>query len=159
MTIFSMNTIINIIIPIAKRACLVNGKAREYSNVTAIAEVIVPPGCNKEVGNCIFRLIIIRTAMVSPIARPVARIIDVMIPDFDCGRMIFWMVWSFVAPIAYDPSFSPRGTERTASSERVMIIGSIIIPRTIEAVSMELPICGEDCKNQIYFPNVLAING
>src|SRR3989338_5073303 len=73
------------------------------------------------------------TAIVSPIAREIARIKEAKTPDKAAGKTILVVTSNCVAPTAYAAWRRFLGTARKASSQREAIIGKIIIPTTIEA--------------------------
>ena len=75
------------------------------------------------------------TIIVSPTAREAARITDAAIPEIAAGKTILIAVSNFVAPSAYDQSRNEAGTAERASSERETIIGKIMMPTTIPALS------------------------
>ena len=80
------------------------------------------------------------TAMVSPIARPIPRIIAAAIPERAAGTMTRLIVCQRVAPVARDPSRYSQGTELMASSDTLMIVGSAMIPRRIDPASQVCPL-------------------
>lgn len=82
----------------------------------------------------------ISTAMVSPIARPVPRIIAAVIPESAPGTITLLKVCQRVAPTASDPSRNSFGTEEMASSETEMIVGSAMIPSNIDPASHDSPV-------------------
>ncbi len=82
----------------------------------------------------------IRTAMVSPIALPIPRMIAAVIPERAAGMITLLIVCQPVAPIASEPSLNSRGTELIASSETLTIVGSAIIPRRIDPASQVSPV-------------------
>ncbi len=69
------------------------------------------------------------TAIVSPMARPMASTALAMMPDM-CRRVtIPVIICHCVAPMASEPSRSSRGTARMESSDMLMIVGRIMIAR------------------------------
>ncbi len=80
------------------------------------------------------------TAMVSPMARPIPRIIAAVIPDIAEGTTILLMVCHRVAPTARDPSLYSRGTELIASSATLVMVGIAMIPRSIDPASHDSPV-------------------
>ena len=82
----------------------------------------------------------IRTAMVSPTARPMPRIMAAAMPEMAAGTMTLLIVCHRVAPIASEPSLNSRGTALMASSETLIIVGRAMIPRRIEAASHVSPV-------------------
>ncbi len=80
------------------------------------------------------------TAMVSPIARPIPRMIAAAIPERAAGTMTRLIVCQRVAPVARDPSRYSMGTELIASSETLIIVGSVMIPRRIDPASQVCPL-------------------
>ena len=81
----------------------------------------------------------IRTAMVSPIARPMPRMMAAVIPEMAAGTTTRTIVCHFVAPSAREPSRNSRGTAESASSETEMIVGSDMIPSRMEPASTHSP--------------------
>ncbi|KAF5037333.1 hypothetical protein DSECCO2_565740 [anaerobic digester metagenome] len=81
----------------------------------------------------------IRTAMVSPMARPMPRMIAAVIPENAAGTTTCRIVCHRVAPRASDPSRNSRGTLLIASSETEMIVGRAMIPSRIEPASIDSP--------------------
>ncbi len=82
----------------------------------------------------------IRTAMVSPIALPIPRMIAAAIPDSAAGTITRLIVCHRVAPMAREPSRNSHGTELIASSETLMIVGRAMIPRRTDAANQVLPV-------------------
>ena len=78
--------------------------------------------------------------MVSPIARPIPRMIAAAIPERAAGTITRLIVCQRVAPVARDPSRYSRGTELMASSETLIIVGSAMIPRMIDPASQVCPL-------------------
>ena len=75
------------------------------------------------------------TAIVSPTARDIARMIEAMIPEIAAGKTTCRTTSNRVAPIAKAPSRRPRGTARIASSEIEAMSGVMRRPTTIPAES------------------------
>ena len=82
----------------------------------------------------------IRTAMVSPIARPIPRMIAAAMPESAPGTMTRLIVCQRVAPTAREPSRYSQGTELMASSDTLMIVGSAMTPRRIDPASQVWPL-------------------
>ena len=82
----------------------------------------------------------IRTAMVSPTALPIPRMMAAVIPDRAAGVTTLLMVCQCVAPRANDASRYSRGAEEIASSETLMIVGSAITPRRMDPASQVSPL-------------------
>ncbi len=80
-----------------------------------------------------------RTAMVSPMARPMPRMIAAVIPESAPGTMTRAMVCQCVAPTANDPSRNSRGTVAIASSEMLMMVGSAMMPSSMDPASHDSP--------------------
>ena len=75
------------------------------------------------------------TNMVSPIARDMARMNDATMPDRAAGTTTLSDTSNRVAPSAYAPFLSDRGTATMASSLSDDTMGMIIIPMTRPALS------------------------
>src|SRR6266851_3116539 len=75
------------------------------------------------------------TAMVSPSARPSARITAPKMPARADGSTTRHVVSHHVAPSATAFSFRPRGTARMTSRETALSVGRIITASTSEAVA------------------------
>ena len=82
----------------------------------------------------------IMTAMVSPTARPMPRMIAAAIPERAAGTRTRLMVCQRVAPMASDPSLYSWGTEEMASSDTLTIVGSAMMPSRTEAASQVSPV-------------------
>ena len=82
------------------------------------------------------------TVIVSPKARPIARIYDENIPDPATGNTILRMTSARVAPRLYAPSLRSLGTILMNSALSDAAYGTIIIAKTNDAVSMPDP-CGD----------------
>ena len=82
----------------------------------------------------------IMTAMVSPTARPMPRMMAAAMPESAAGTRTRLMVCQRVAPMASDPSLYSWGTELMASSETLTIVGSAMMPRRTEAASQVSPV-------------------
>ena len=105
---------------------------------------IVPPCSSGSTVSCGLNAIASTTAIVSPTARDMARMIEAMIPDSAAGKTTRRTTSNLVAPIANAPSRSPRGTARSASSDSDAISGVISSPTTSPADSMlNVPIDGK----------------
>ena len=74
------------------------------------------------------------TAIVSPIARLIARMNDETTPESPAGRTIRVETSNFVAPSPYAASRSPRGTAERTSSLSDETIGMTMIPTTMQAL-------------------------
>ena len=74
------------------------------------------------------------TSMVSPIALDIAIMKAAIIPDSAAGTTILRLTSNLVAPRAYAPSLSVRGTEIIASSLKEETMGMIITPMTRPAL-------------------------
>ena len=79
------------------------------------------------------------TAMVSPIALPIPRIMAAVIPDRAEGTITLLIVCHLVAPIDREASRYSMGTELIASSDTLIIVGNAIIPRRIEPANQHSP--------------------
>src|SRR5947208_2677236 len=101
--------------------------------------------------------ITIVTAIVSPSARPRARMHAPMNPDFAAGQTAMRIISQRVAPSPSAASRYVAGTERTASSETDTIIGSTMIARINTAQSMFRGSIGSR-KNGVQ-PNSLVSTG
>ena len=73
------------------------------------------------------------TAIASPIALPIPKTTDVIIPLFAAGRVILNMVSVFVAPSASEPSSYSFVTALIAVSDTEITDGKIITVKTIIA--------------------------
>ena len=82
------------------------------------------------------------TAIVSPTARDNASRNAAMMPDNAAGSTIRTLTSNLVEPSASPASRSPRGTERNTSSLSEEIVGTIITPTTIPALSTLNPCTG-----------------
>ena len=71
------------------------------------------------------------TIIVSPIARDTARMNAAVMPENAAGTTTRRLVCILVAPSAYEPSRSPRGTPRIASSASDETSGRIMMPITM----------------------------
>ncbi len=80
-----------------------------------------------------------RIGAVSPAARPIERIAPVMMPGAAGASTTRRIVCHRVAPSAREPSRSPCGTCRSASSVVRMIVGRIISPSVTRPASSETP--------------------
>jgi hypothetical protein len=79
---------------------------------TTISLVRVAVGINSDQAICGVLPMTICTAIVSPNARAMARMIEVRMPGAAAGRMTPVIVCQRVTPRASDPSSRARGTER-----------------------------------------------
>ena len=82
----------------------------------------------------------IARAMVSPRARPKARMTAATMPLAAVGRMTASIVSQRVAPIPYAAILSFGGTDTRASLLMAVMVGSIIMERTITAGSTPGPV-------------------
>src|SRR3977135_1797679 len=85
------------------------------------------------------------TAIVSPKARPRARMVAPKIPGRAAGRITRQVVSHHVAPSATAFSFKPRGTARITSLEIAARVGRIITASTSDALKRLLT---AGCDNQ-----------
>lgn len=92
-------------------------------------------------GFAIFPATII-TAIVSPIARPMASEMPDIIVFFAVGRQILKIVSILFAPKLNDASFKWIGTACSAETAVFIIVGRIIIVKTIITASIESPTMG-----------------
>ena len=79
------------------------------------------------------------TTIVSPIAREIPKTYAAAIPERAEGIMARSAVWKQVAPMAYEPSRTCKGTARIASSLIELMYGTIMMPMTNPALSMLNP--------------------
>src|SRR3981081_2239659 len=84
------------------------------------------------------------TAMVSPSARPRARIVAPKMPGRADGRITRQVVSQHVGPRGTAFSFMPRGTARITSRETAVSVGRIITANTREAMKR---LRGEACDS------------
>ena len=82
------------------------------------------------------------TVIVSPKARPIARIYDEKIPEPATGNITLRITSARVAPRLYAPSFRSFGTILINSALSEAAYGIIIIAKTSDAVNTPEP-CGE----------------
>jgi len=75
------------------------------------------------------------TAIVSPMARPIPRMIAALMPESAAGTITLRTVCQWFAPRARLPSLNSRGTELMASSATLVIVGMAMIARRIEPAS------------------------
>jgi hypothetical protein len=80
-------------------------------------------GSNRDMGTMAAPPATMSTTMVSPIALDMPRIIAVVMPERDAGRITRDMVSHLVAPSAREASLSSVGTLKMASSEILQIVG------------------------------------
>ena len=80
------------------------------------------------------------TAIVSPMALPIPRIMDEKIPDFAAGRITFVIVSRLSAPSAYDASLYAFGTDSIEFTDMLTIVGNIIIARIMAPASTDSPV-------------------
>src|SRR5260221_9825424 len=73
------------------------------------------------------------TAMVSPSARPRARMVAPKMPAGEAGRIPRQVVSHQVAPRAVEASFRPPGTDRMTSRDTEARVGRTITARTSAA--------------------------
>ena len=99
--------------------------------IWAMNAAIVPPCSSGLTVSFGLKPIARTTAIVSPTARDIARMIDAMIPDSAAGKTTRRTTSKRVAPIANAPSRRPRGTARSASSDSDAISGVISRPTTM----------------------------
>ena len=104
-----------------------------------IAVVNVLAGKKRDVGKTFICPITMATASASPSARASPRIIPVKIPLLAAGRTTWAMVSQRVAPRPYEASRQDLGTAAIASAAIVVMVGKIMIARTIPAASTEKP--------------------
>ena len=87
------------------------------------------------------------TAMVSPIALEMARMKEAMMPDSAAGTTVRVAVSILVAPSAYAPARSERGTALMASSDSDDTMGTIMMPTTMLALSaLKTSVCGHTLR-------------
>ncbi len=80
------------------------------------------------------------TAIVSPTALPIPRMIAAVIPGSAAGSRTRAIVCQWVAPSAREPSFRNLGMELNASSETLMIVGRAMMPRRIDPARTDSPL-------------------
>ncbi len=87
------------------------------------------------------------TAIVSPIAREIARMKEATMPDSAAGVTTRVATSNFVAPSAYAPSRSVRGTALRASSESEETSGMIMTPTTrLALAALKMFVCGQTIR-------------
>jgi hypothetical protein len=107
-------------------------------NSFAITLAMVAPGSRIEVGiRFVFPMTIV-TAIVSPSARPSARITAPRIPGLAASRATA-IDSAWVAPSASDASRSVFGVARSTSREMETTVGTTMMPRMIPAFRMPIP--------------------
>ena len=82
----------------------------------------------------------IRTAMVSPTALPIPRMMAAAMPERAAGTITRLIVCHRVAPMASEPSRNSCGTELIASSDTLTIVGRAMIPRRTDAANHVFPV-------------------
>ena len=82
----------------------------------------------------------IRTAIVSPTARPMPRMSAAVMPERAEGTTTCEMVCHRVVPRAREPSRYSFGTAEMASSETLMIVGRAMMPKRTEPASQVSPV-------------------
>src|SRR5690606_13714745 len=89
----------------------------------------------------------IATIIVSPIVREIARMKDARTPESAAGTTVRVATSNFVAPSAYAPSRSVRGTALRASSESEETSGMIMTPTTrLALAALEMFVCGQTIR-------------
>jgi hypothetical protein len=106
------------------------------ANWLTIAEPRVAPGASREWGKAGRFPITSATAMLSPRARPTARVRAAAMPVRAPGRTAVRMTYQRVAPIARAASRSATGTPAMAVRLRVTTEGRAMTARTTEASRM-----------------------
>ena len=107
---------------------------------TTISLVRVAVGPNNDFARSGVLPMTICTAIVSPTARASPRMTAVKIPGSAVGISTCQIVCQRVAPRATDASSREAGTERSASSEMLITVGRIMIPRINPAANRPNPI-------------------
>ena len=82
----------------------------------------------------------IRTVMVSPMARPIPKMKEQMMPEEAVGKSTCLMVCQWVAPKAREASLKVLGTADNASADTLTMVGRAISPRRIEAFRAQRPV-------------------
>lgn len=103
---------------------------RSFSNSAAIVAGIVLKGSKIETGITAAFPVTIKTAIVSPIARPIPKTTPDVIPEIENGITTLYIVCQREAPKARLASRIVRGQFRIASSATVIIVGKAIIAKT-----------------------------
>ncbi len=81
----------------------------------------------------------ISTTIVSPMARPRPSMTAAKMPLDAAGTTTLYVVCQWVLPSASEPCRIAAGTLCSASSEIEMIVGSVMMPTTMPAVSAVRP--------------------
>ena len=117
-------------------------KSSASPNWLAIMDAIELPVDVIESGMLLVLPISMVTVIVSPSARPIARIYEEKMPEPATGNITLLITSARVAPRLYALSFKSLGTIFINSALRDAAYGIIIIANTNEAVRMPEP-CGE----------------
>jgi hypothetical protein len=116
--------------PVAKRACRCSPEAYPISIPMFVVNVLAESRKEEGIFTAFPKIMIM--AMVSPMARPIPKIMLATIPDLAAGINTRQMVCQCVAPRASPPALKEEGRALKESSEMLIIVGRIMNPKIME---------------------------